>query len=131
MDARTDRSLVVIGSGPGIGRHVASSFAIKRFNKVALVARTASSLAADQAAVEAAAAGKVTVKTYQVDITEGEQFAKALNKIGQELGTPECVLFNAATIVPTKLLGIEEDQMLYDFKVSILYENRERPLTSC
>ncbi|UNI16906.1 hypothetical protein JDV02_003294 [Purpureocillium takamizusanense] len=118
MATRTDRPLVLIGSGPGIGRHVAIEFARQRFNKIALVARNTTQLAEDKAAVEAAVDGKVTVQTFAVDITETAKFRSVLDDISRVLGTPECVYFNAARIVPTPFFEAKEEDILHDFKIN-------------
>ena len=117
MGARSNYSLVIIGSGPGVGRHIAKHFAEKKFNKIALLARNAGKLAEDKAAVEAAVPGEPSVRTYQVDISDEEQLHVVLKDVEADLGTPECVLFNAAVIAPTKLLEIDEAEMIHDFKV--------------
>ncbi|GJN66302.1 hypothetical protein PLICBS_000319 [Purpureocillium lilacinum] len=119
MANRTDRSLVLIGSGPGIGRHVAIEYARKRFNKIALVARNPTQLAEDKAAVEAAVVdGKVDVQTFAVDITDTAKFRAELENIGRVVGTPECVYFNAARIIPTPFFQATEEDILYDFKIN-------------
>ena len=110
----------MIGSGPGIGTHVASEFATKRFNNVALLARDAHRLAEAQAAIEAVVDGTVTVRTFRVDITDSHALHLTLEEIGQMFGQPECVYFNAATIVPTKFFEIGEHDIKYDFDVSCL-----------
>ncbi|KAK5996547.1 hypothetical protein PT974_01882 [Cladobotryum mycophilum] len=118
MTSRTDRPLVVIGSGPGIGRHVALAFAAKRYNKVALVARNPAKLKQDQEAVEAVVPGKLTVKTYSANINDGQQLSDVLVQIEHDLGTPETVFYNAAQVVPSKLLEVEEDYMVQEFKTT-------------
>lgn len=113
---RTNRPLVLIGSGPGIGRHVASLFASNRFNAVALVARSTQKLAQVQKDIEQVALG-AQVRTYPIDVTETEAFSKVLEDISRDLGQPECVYYNAAEIIVTKLLDDVEGTVLYDFKV--------------
>ena len=54
MTPRTDHVAVIIGSGPGIGCHVAKIFASRRFNKVALIARNQTQLDKDAEAVSSA-----------------------------------------------------------------------------
>ena len=113
-------SVVIIGSGPGIGSHVAAQFATNGFKNIALVARNAAQLEKDHVFVveSAAAAGhRVTVKTYAVDITESAKLRAVLDKVGADLGTPEFVFFNAARVKPSTLLETDEDEMIYDFKV--------------
>lgn len=113
-------SLIVIGSGPGIGAHVARQFARQGFSKVALVARNPEQLEKDRASVEnAVGSANVTVKTYSVDIADLPELTKTLNKIGDELGPPEVVFFNAARVNLSTLLEVDEEEMIYDFKVRL------------
>ena len=87
---------------------------------MALVARNQKKLHQDKDFVEQAAGGadKATVKTYSTDITEFKKFASTLTQIGQDLGTPECIFFNAALVRPSKLLEVSEEDMVYDYKAS-------------
>jgi NAD(P)-dependent dehydrogenase (short-subunit alcohol dehydrogenase family) len=112
-------SLVVIGSGPGIGAHVARQFVEHGFAKVALVARNQQQLDIDRASVEQAlgAGANITVKTYAVDITDTPKLAATLDQISDALGPPEVVFFNAARVLPSTLLEADEDGIIYDFKV--------------
>ncbi|KJZ75071.1 hypothetical protein HIM_05557 [Hirsutella minnesotensis 3608] len=116
-DTKSDYSLIVVGSGPGIGVHVASLFASRRFAKVALIARDAKRLADDRAAVEAAAP-IARVKTYEADITDLHRLRDVMDQIDRELGTVECIFFNAARVRPSKLLEAGEDEMLYDYQIT-------------
>ncbi|CBF80261.1 predicted protein [Aspergillus nidulans FGSC A4] len=68
----TSRTLLVLGSGPGIGVAVASRFAQEHFDCVAIFARTGSQLQLDQDAIHTAVQKvrrEVVVKAWQVDIT--------------------------------------------------------------
>lgn len=111
-------SLVVIGSGPGIGSHVARQFAKQGFSKIALVARNSTQLVKARISVEEAIRGaNVVVKTYSVDITDSEKLKTTLEQVEIDLGPPEVVFFNAARVLPSTLLETSDDEMVYDFKV--------------
>src|ERR1700759_1672997 len=97
MATRSQKSLVLIGSGPGIGQSVAALFASKRYDTVVLVARRQEQLDIDRKAVETAAPG-VSVYTYVTDVADGVELKKTLEKISSETKTPETVFFNAAII---------------------------------
>ncbi|PHH89240.1 hypothetical protein CDD83_6431 [Cordyceps sp. RAO-2017] len=114
---KCDYCLVVIGSGPGIGVHVGALFASRRYSRLALIARSEPRLAEDRAAIEAAAPG-VSVKTYAADVTDLARLRAVLDQIGRDLGTVECLFFNAAQVRPSKLLEADEDDMVYDFKIA-------------
>lgn len=117
--ASGDKTLIVIGSGPGIGRSVTTLFATKRYNNVALIARRVEQLKLEQKAVEEAVAG-VKVKTYAVDVVDSEALLKALDDIEAQLGKPECIFYNAARVRPSELLTHDVKDIEYDFKVSLV-----------
>ncbi|KAI1313777.1 NAD(P)-binding protein [Xylaria venustula] len=117
-----DKHLVLIGVGPGIGRSVARLFAAKRYNHVTLIARRAEQLKIEQAEVEAAAQSQtlpVKVKTYTVDVADSTSLTNALIDAETALGKPECVYFNAARVVPSRLLGHDAKEIEYDFKLTV------------
>ncbi|KAL7920120.1 NAD(P)-binding protein [Trichoderma austrokoningii] len=118
MSARSDNTVVIIGSGPGIGSHTASIFASKRFNKVALVARSTVQLEKDAVSVSSAAPGQVQVKTYSTDIVDSRKLAATLAQIKTDLGTPEFILFNAAIIAMSPLLEFNDEGIVRDFQIS-------------
>jgi NAD(P)-dependent dehydrogenase (short-subunit alcohol dehydrogenase family) len=110
------RTLLVIGSGPGIGRSVSQLFAAKRFPNVILVARRSEQLETEKADLEAAVP-EAKVKTYAVDITDLGALEDVLNETDAEFGTPECVFFNAARVQPSMLLSHSVQDIEYEFKV--------------
>jgi NAD(P)-dependent dehydrogenase (short-subunit alcohol dehydrogenase family) len=113
----SSKTLLIIGSGPGISRSVASLFASKRFKNVGLIARRAESLAAEKAALEEAVGGNVKVGTYAVDITDAEGLEEALDQAEAELGKPEVVFFNAARVIPSAFFEHDVKEIEYDLKV--------------
>jgi short-subunit dehydrogenase len=117
MASRTDRTLIIIGSGPGIARSVASLFAQKRHNKIALIARRSESLKEEQKAVQDAAGTQVTVKTYATDISDIPALQTTLNAIEADLGAPEVILFNAARVVYQQILEHPVEEIDLDWKV--------------
>ncbi|KAG6005382.1 hypothetical protein E4U43_000595 [Claviceps pusilla] len=111
------RALIVIGCGPGIGVHVASYFASQGFSKIALMARNQDQLKKDCETVKKARAD-ATVKTYAVDVTDSAALRRVLADIKDDLGPPEAVFFNAARVRPSTLLEVEDEELLYDYKIS-------------
>lgn len=112
-------SAVIIGSGPGIGRHVAAKFAAQGFTKVALLARRAEKLHADRHFVISMANSKdIQVNIYPVDITNLSLFKTVLEQVQDDLGTPEFVSFNAAQVKPSTLLQFREEDLIEELTVS-------------
>lgn len=110
------KTLLVVGSGPGIGRAVTALFASKRYTNVVLLARRAESLATEKAAVEASSPG-VNVKVYAVDVTDPVAVAKALDDADAAFGKPETVFFNAARVLPSAFFEHDVKEIEYDLKV--------------
>lgn len=114
-------TLVVIGSGPGIGSTTASLFAKRQFNKIALVSRDKGRLEKDRTTVLKEAkdsSREVDVQTWSTDIANTNCFRETLNEI-QGLGKISCVLFNAARVEPTELLKCDEKEIMQDFMVGL------------
>lgn len=112
----SDKTLVIIGTGPGIGRSVACIFAAKRYLRVGLIARRPESLETEKLALEKAVKG-VVVKTYVVDVADRDALTGAMDKVRGDLGQPECIFYNAARVTQTEALGCPLDEIEYDFKV--------------
>ncbi|KAH7020757.1 uncharacterized protein B0I36DRAFT_25348 [Microdochium trichocladiopsis] len=115
-------TLYVIGSGPGIGRAVAQLFSAKRYANVALFARNQEQLKNDSEAVMSSSNNnnkKVQVRTYPVDVTDSASLSKALDLAEQDLGKPDCVFYNAARVLPSKLLEHDVGEIEYDFKINV------------
>lgn len=115
--ASTNRTLVVIGAGPGIGRSVTSLFATKRYNNVALIARRAEQLKLEQDALKESVGQQVNIKTYVVDVVDTEALLGALADVEALFGQPECIFYNAARVLPSQLLEHDVAEIEYDFKV--------------
>lgn len=121
MDPVSARTLLLIGSGPGIGVAVASLFAQKHFDHIALFARNPSQLQADQEAIISSAAEigrQVHVRTWKVDISDLEQFKAALTEV-QSFGALECVYFNAARVGGSNFFDFPVEEIELDLKVSL------------
>ncbi len=121
-------ALVVIGSGPGIGRSTAAYFAERSFKHIILLSRDQSRLAEDAKFVTfAASAAKVERLTIDVSADE-ETVRKSLSGIDDKLkaaGVPlEVVLYNAARVAPSKILewnakGLEDDLRVSSFRPAL------------
>ena len=114
----THNALLIFGSGPGIGRNVASLFAERGFQKVLLMSRNKERLAQDADFVRSASAG-VDVQVIKVDAADTDSVRQALEKANEALGeTPlEFVLFNAARLGPSKFFDFSDEELEADLKV--------------
>jgi NAD(P)-dependent dehydrogenase (short-subunit alcohol dehydrogenase family) len=87
----TSSVAVVVGVGPGLGNALAVRFARGGF-RVALVARSAESLAPTQAEITAAGG---EARSYLADAGDEESVRSAFERIHAELGSTEVLLYNA------------------------------------
>lgn len=130
-------SLLVIGSGPGIALSTAALFAEKKFNKVALLARSPERLPQDKAGILEILKSKgkkdIEVVTWSVDISNSAAFKKVLGEVEQKYDDLTCVLFNAAKVAPSQLLEYPEEEIVKDFMVrlSTLYLTFDESMRSC
>jgi short-subunit dehydrogenase len=118
MPSKHHGALIIFGSGPGIGVHVASRFARGGFEKVILVSRNAARLRND-AFIVYSNAPRVQVSTVAADLASPADLQRALRKIGDVLGdTPvECVHYNAARASQTTLLEESVDDLRANLEV--------------
>ncbi|KAK4120432.1 NAD(P)-binding protein [Parathielavia appendiculata] len=115
-----DRTILVLGAGPGIGRCVASLFASKRYKNVVLIARRAANLLVEKKAVETIVGhGRVNVRTYAVDTTRTEELFKALDDADAAFGKPEVVFYNAARVRPSTFFAHPVEDIEYDLKITV------------
>ena len=78
------KTLLVFGSGPGIGTSVASTFAVRGFTHIALVSRDSARLKEDQDRVLDAIQERgysCQVKTWTCDVADLEALRKLLKEV--------------------------------------------------
>ena len=116
--ARKESALVVVGSGPGIGSHVAAKFVTKGFYKVILMSRNKERLEEDAEYVRTRNS-EATVDIITIDLADSSNVADALKKIDENLGDIplECLFFNAARIGPSEILEWKAEQLRNDLEV--------------
>lgn len=113
------KTLVVLGSGPGIGIAVAQAFSVRGFTHIALVSRNSDRLKEDQNKVLDAIQERgysCQVKTWTCDLANSEQLKKTLKEI-EGFGGLECVLFNAARVAGKPPLEESVEAIEQDFRV--------------
>ena len=111
---------MIVGSGPGIGSHVAAHFARNGFEKMILLSRDAERLINDALIVKTAAP-RVLIDTVPVNLAQIDQVRLALKKVEELLDdTPlECVLFNAARSGPSEMLDFPTKSFQQDLQVRV------------
>lgn len=110
----SNKVLVILGSGPGLGVATDSLFASKGFD-VALLSRNAQRLEQDGATVRKANSD-VKVKTYPVDVGDHVALSQVLESVVTDVGAPEVVYFNAANVEPSRIGEVSREYMLENFK---------------
>lgn len=118
-------TLLVMGSGPGIGVNVAKVFAERGFQKVILASRNSERLSKEVEEVKAAGGSDVEVVATTVDLSDKSSVKTALGEFDKHLsdgtdgdaGGLEAVLFNAARIGPSKLWEFTEEEVERDLQV--------------
>lgn len=116
------RTLLILGSGPGIGIAVAKVFSVRGFTHVALVSRNKERLAQDEDGVLDAIQERgysCRVKTWVCDISDLKQLNSTLKDI-ESFGSLECVLFNPARVAGAPPLEESTEAVETDFRVCML-----------
>jgi len=116
MASSNSQTLVVVGSGPGIGVSVATLFAKNKFNNVALISRDSTRIQQDRKTILEfiPSSREVEVKTWNVDITNTKDFKHVLSEV-EKFGDISCVHFNAAEVEPSDLVEFPEEEIVRDF----------------
>ena len=121
-------TLVIIGSGPGIGLSTATIFACNKFNTVVLISRDGTRIQQDRKTLldSLSPFRSVEVKTFSVDIANTKAFNEVLSLV-KKIEHISCVIFNAARVAPSQLLGYPEEELLLDFQVRLLLMHFSMP----
>jgi short-subunit dehydrogenase len=94
------KTLLIVGSGPGIALKTALLFASQGFTNIALISRTQSNLDKTASSI-AAQHARVNISTHACDLSNSQSLTSALAAVEKALcGTPEVILFNAANVSP-------------------------------
>ena len=113
-------ALVVIGSGPGVGHHVATLFAERGFQRVILMSRNRGRLLQDAEAVRSVNPD-VRIDEIVLDAADDDSVREALLQANESLQNTvlECVLFNAARPGSSKLFDFPVKLVEADLKVRV------------
>ena len=101
---------IVAGAGPGLGRALAQRF-VQGGMRVALLARDAARLNTLAASIGPNALA------LACDLTDPDTVGAAFDQVDRELGTPECVVFNAGAYRPGAVLEVAPQEFLDCWKI--------------
>jgi len=107
---------VIVGTGPGIGTSVARRFGAAGM-QVGLIARSAASIAAVRAELDAAG---VTSVPAIADAGREGQLTAALDALTRELGVPQVMVYNAAVIQSDRPGELSRQRHLDAYSVNVL-----------
>lgn len=113
------KTLVILGSGPGIGLHIAKTFSVRGFTHVALISRDSGRLKQDEDQVLDAIQERgysCQVRTWTCDLMDFDQLDKTLEEV-KAFGAVECVVFNAARVAGKEVLEEGVEAIEKDFRV--------------
>lgn len=112
MDKKT---IVVVGAGMGLGNHVAKRFGREGF-RVVLMARNI--LALKDYEQEFTADG-VETYTFAVDAAQPETLTEAFEKVKQQWGMPDVLLYNVGITVPDEPGQMDSCELLRRYQVDV------------
>ncbi|KAG9948292.1 NAD(P)-binding protein, partial [Aureobasidium melanogenum] len=120
MSSNTRGALVVVGSGPGIGSHVARTFSTHGFTRIILLSRDPSRLEKDADFIRSATPS-AEISTLPIDLANTSEIPSALKQVDKALGnTPlEVVLFNAARVGPSTLVQWPISELELDLRIKV------------
>lgn len=123
------RTLLVIGSGPGIGVHTAIEFARQGFTDIHMLSRNSERLQQEkQQVLDGAGRNDIRVFTHSVDITKAESLKPVLSSI-QKFGPIECVFFNAARVGQSQFFDFPVQEIEQDLNVGAHHIRKPQRLT--
>ena len=110
-------TLLLIGSGPGIGLHVATHFAQHKLTRIILLSRNPERLRNDAAQLTNAVKSKaLDIQTRSVDISDSGAFTQTLHELNDSFRI-DCVFFNAARVGGSDFFDFGEGELNGDFEV--------------
>lgn len=118
--SNTRGALVIVGSGPGIGSHVARTFSSHGFTRIILLSRDPSRLEEDAKFIRSATPS-ANIFTLAIDLSKTSEIPSALSQVDKALGdTPiEVVVFNAARVGPSTLVSWPMEELELDLRIKV------------
>ncbi len=111
------RSCLIVGAGPGIGRAVASAFALEGYD-IALLARRHDRLA--QMCGELAKKSGRKVRAYEADASSESALQQGIAAAREELGDPDVLVYNVASHEPGRPLAVPLDHLVANFRTNVV-----------
>jgi short-subunit dehydrogenase len=111
----SEKILLIVGAGPGISLSTAKKFGRAGF-KVALIARRLEAL--KQYEDELSSEG-IETKGFPGDISSEETLKAAIHSVIETYGKINVLLYNATAGKPGKPTGLNADDLVHDFKISV------------
>ena len=108
---------IIAGIGPGIGAAVAQRFAAEGFH-VALIARRADAL--DGLATQITATGG-SATAYPADLADHDDLTRVLDRITQDHGTAQVLVWNAAIWDETPALHLSADSFAHQMRLGAIH----------
>lgn len=109
------KTLILVGAGPGLGNHVAQKFGRQDF-RVVLLARSESAL--QQYEAEFSKEG-MEVSTQVVDASKPETLTAAFDRVKAQFGTPDVLVYNAASLGADQPGSITSDVLMHHYQVDV------------
>lgn len=111
----SEKVILIIGAGPGIGLSTARKFGEKGF-KVALIARRLQLLQQYEAELNREG---IEAKGFSGDVSSPESLNAAINSVIKTYGKVDVLLYNAAILKSGKPTDLTAEDLIYDFKVNV------------
>ena len=107
--------LAIVGMGPGVSAAVARRFGREGFT-IAALARRPDAL---KQQTDALAAAGVDARGYVADAADAGAVTAALGRVGDELGAPGVLVYNAAGVRHKPLAGLAPGELMADLQISV------------
>lgn len=113
------KTILVTGGGRGLGKAIASSFALAGARAIILLGRTASSL--EDAAKELLAIKEdLVVRTISVDVRDGESITSAVKAAREELGPIDTFISNAGDFHYGNIADCDPKEYWNNIEINVL-----------
>jgi short-subunit dehydrogenase len=112
----SNKVCAVVGAGPGLGAAIARRFGREGYH-LALLARRLESL---EEQTQAFKSSGIEAEAFQADASEPSSLENAFQRVQQQLGNPEVLVYNAAALKPGRLKDLTSEDLVQDFKVNLV-----------